>query len=371
MNRLSSKKTIYIYMGGALLLMAASLLLLLWIRNNPAEALKLGADRVLQDGSGYEISRFEAEKTYIIGDYTAQVGSEGVTLMSANGDERYHYETEFSEPVVWQDTTMLVIGAARGERLFVLDINANSYRLTLPGEVVSVLANDDELLALVTRASGASVLTKTTLQTDETVELSVFPEHVVPMRMRYTPDGRQIDVLVMNAFEAEPNVSLLRLDLQGETVGQFTLNTTEWFYDFLYLPTGDVWLSAQSSLILIDSDLQSVRREVELPPVLGVFQAAGRLLALAGDENSGYALYAVGESLEKTLTFDQKPSVMPAVSDTYAVMVSDQLMQVVDVRGGRLIADEVLAAPLYRVQFTGPTTFMVISENGVFPYAIH
>ncbi len=370
MNDLGSKKHVYLLMGICLLIMAASLLLLLWIRNNPDEALRLGADRVVSDGPGYEISTSEAAKTYVIGDYTARVGQDGVTLMSAKGEERIHFETDLPTPLVLQEGSMLVVGSAASERLFVLDRNGNTYRVSLPGEAISVFARDDQMLALSLRSNGVTVLTKTTFQTDETVDLAVFERGQTPMRARFAPDGRSIDVLLIDLYGKNSGVTLQRYDFTGNMQRELAFAERDWFFDFLYLPDGSVWLAGAHSLVQTDAQLEAERRQIELKDIRGVWQAAGRALVLAGNDKDGFALYAAAGQLEKLVTFDQKPEIMPAVSDTYAILTTETSLQVIDVRGGRVIEQAPIEEMLYRVEFTGPTTFIVISERGIFPYAI-
>ena len=146
MDPFRTKRPVYILLAVCLVLTAVSLSLIYWVSNNLQAATRLSATGLASDGAGYSLMADEAGETYVLGDYTTRVGFDGITLMSARGDERAHYETDMLDPYVLQDNDTLVVGSAEGSDVFVLNQDGSYFRPAITGAVSSAVCQDGRLL---------------------------------------------------------------------------------------------------------------------------------------------------------------------------------------------------------------------------------
>lgn len=370
MNALSTKKPVYIYMTICLLLLAASLVLTLWIRSNPLAAARLTAEQWVQNGRGYELMSDEAAETYVLGNYTVRVNNDGMTLLSMRGDERAHYATGLTSPFVLQADQRLVIGSADGGSLIVLDEEGVLSRLTTPGNVMSAYSEGHELLAIAKRNQRFSTLSLSDLTTNGYRDLINYPAGTEALRARFSPDRLNIDVLTERVFGGEAETRLTRLTRNGTEVASLQLPSGSWYADFIYLPDGRIAVHGANTILILDSGLSGVLMNHALQSVDGLWLSSGELMALGSDANGSYHLYTVRDEAVVTVSFPEKPAIVPAISDTYGVVVFPTRLQVIDVHGGRIVTEQPLMQTIHRVVFTGITSLIVIAENGVYPFAI-
>lgn len=370
MDPFRTKRPVYILLAVCLVLTAVSLSLIYWVSNNLQAATRLSATGLASDGAGYSLMADEAGETYVLGDYTTRVGFDGITLMSARGDERAHYETDMLGPYVLQDNDTLVVGSAEGSDVFVLNQDGSYFRPAITGAVSSAVCQDGRLLVIAARPGGRTMLTETELATNEMSELYSFPAGLEPMRARYTPQANTIDVLVQPVYAGETGTKLIRLTKAGEIVSEQRAPADDWFADFIYVSDGRMAVLGASSVWLTDMMSDAAGKRFDLPGAAGLWQADSRLIALAESEGDKYALYELTDAAAPLVQLETRPLIMPAVSDTYAVVVTGDTLQLIDIRGARQIDAFPLTQTVHRVEFTGPTSFLVIADYGVYPFAV-
>lgn len=364
-----TKRPVYIYYAICLVLLAASLLLIQWVKENTQAATRLLAQQLVENGAGYELAANEAADTYVLGDYTAKVSSDGITLMSARGEERLHYDTGFLDPYVLQDGSMLAVGSAESQMLYVLDRNGDYVRVHAGGEPVSVYAEQDRLLVIAKTVNGGSAVSLIDLKTAHASEIRTFKAGEEPMRARFSPNGQFIDILVMPVYSGDDVPRLVRVDADGSEVA-IDLDPAGLVADFLYLPDGGLAVLGASGISVINTASLRPERSERLDRTSGMWLVSGRLVALAGAEGGGFALYDLTESAVPLVQLAEAPVIMPALSDTYGIVVSDNTLQLIDLRGARLLDAFPLTQKIHRVEFTGPTDVLVIADGGVYPFSV-
>ena len=364
-----SKASLIILIMLAFLLLIAAVMMAMSI---PEETVlpdtTVPAETAAASNLGFTCDSVEAQKLFPFGQGVVKLTNNRLAYLTIEGTEVFAEEIDMASPYVVLSGKRLIACDREGTSYVVINEEGVLFKGNREGRLVGASFAADQTLALIEdRHNSTGVVAILDALTGQLKYECFFPESGYVLSVRFTPDNKAFDVVLVNTDGAKAEPLLKRFSITGEPSGQRILDVEGIYPLVIYDSAGQPVLCSDTQLVGVNYEQDDYRFVVDLPRIEAVAETSAEPVVLAGERLGGklgiYSLDTAGK-LSSPLDVGDQVTAM-TVSGQYVAFGSGTHVYVYDAKSRQMILDSNLAAEIVRVDFVDDHLLTVVTGTGV------
>ena len=263
-----------------------------------------------------DLEAVQAESAYPLGEHLLFLSKDQLLLEDMQGTQVYACPMHLNRPAVVNVGGLLLCGDREGTQLMLMGLNGPLFETELDGALAGAAANGRDALAVIDEVpEGNARVHLMNLQGKRVFTLS-FDRSGSPLQLSFSPDGKSLDVLILNTSGSRMKSILRRYNVAdgAQTAERAIEAYDEFFYGLSHDLRGNPCIYSSTHLLSYDYASAEPPREMEFANLRMVFAPHGKLTVLAGQElGGGLSLFSFNDALEA----EEKISALPSSTEFF------------------------------------------------------
>ncbi|MDO5033626.1 MAG: DUF5711 family protein [Eubacteriales bacterium] len=282
----------------SLSLISLVLLVMFWVvipRGQVQDAIR--GPQAFQASQSRELEGNQARRTYPLADKLVLVSREELVCEDYQGRQIFAVALDMNRPSVQVMDNFLLVGDREGSQVVVINPHGLVFESYLDGGFVKGALHKDGFWAFLDEQSDDKALVHLVSPEGKRILTLSFAKSGNALNLKFTPDGRYLDILLLNTSSSNMKTLLRRYDLEGGLVAQKVVEAyNSLFYGLEHDVEGLPIIYSSNQALKLDFEAEESILEVELSSILAVYAQASQLLILGNDQpDAYYGLYSYGE----------------------------------------------------------------------------
>lgn len=229
-----------------------------------------------------------------------------VCLQSYEGEDLYIYDGSMTQPQALAFAQGAVVGDRQGHDLLLLSQDGLLFKASLDGSFAGAdLSPNAKYLTVIDEVPDQKARIHL-LQTDGNKLLTLgFAASGYPLQVRFLPNSRAFDVLILDASSSRLKTLVKRYDISGSLLAQKVIEDyNELFYGLLHDAQGNPVVYSAKTVLKFAFDQEQPLMQASFSQILGVFPIDEQLLIYANTATGGsYSIFSLDKdgSLQEAL----------------------------------------------------------------------
>ncbi len=326
--------------------------------------------RMIQGGSGYELSSGEDISLYPVGSYQIRIEQGGLLYLDAKGREHAWHETDLlSARIISRSSDSLILGDKDSAEFVVAKEAGIVFADKVKSRAVGADLRGNDLLILDQGKDNKGEIRYYNLAHREMKFTLEYQESGYPLLARIAPGGNYFDVLILDIDQVDPECLVQRYGLDGKKKSEVRLSG--YFGSFLH-GTEDV-VAAYCGDRIVLADMETEKLTSYAMPEGFSYVLADRtgivvLGTASGAEESWLLRFSAAGDTKATAI--PLLSAAPVAADGWLLLPSDKQLYLYDLTDSVLTSSVTFEAPLRQVYLAPGGRALIITAEAVIPFLI-
>lgn len=278
------------------LLLVAVVLLVVFLVILPQNQLR---EAVLREGKVNYLEKRElppeqAGQVYPLQNHLLLVSPEEVRLTDYAGRQLLSVPVSFNRPTLSHGSNWAVIGDRAGTGILAIRDQEMLFQTELDGTFAKAVQSPSGYFAILDEKSGANTAVQLLKADGNRVLTLSFASSGNPVNLAFTPDGRHLDILLLNTASSSLKSILRRYDLEGKLLAQKELEGyNSLFYGLKHQGQDQPLVYSPTFLLDVDYASEAASQAQEFSSILSAWPVEDQTFVFANTQSDlAYSLYA-------------------------------------------------------------------------------
>lgn len=279
-------------------------------------------NRGLQAIQSFDLQGSVPGNTYTLGENFLILRPEQVTLQDYRGQQLSSIPLDFQLAVAIRDQDRVLCGDRQSTRVIQFDRNGALSETQLEGGLAGASFNGSSIWAVIDEIPDKHPIVHLLNEDGSRIATLTFDLSGSPIRVAFTPDGKMLDVLILDSKGSRLKTVMKRFDLQGNQVAQRILEGYDGlFWNITHDSQGNPVVHSTSTVIRFHYDDEESLKNYDFAFIAAVYPHGEELTILAGGQQDS-ALTAY--ELMKDGTLENSESSFQSID--FSVQSGDSLL---------------------------------------------
>lgn len=248
-----------------------------------------------------------AARYYPVGEKLLLLRPEQVTLQDYRGQQYASIPLDYQQAVAIVDRERALCGDRLGTRVIQFDSNGALFEAQLDGGLAGAAYNGSSTWAVIDEIPDKHPIVHLLKEDGNRIATLTFDLSGSPVKVGFTPDGKLLDIVILDSKGSRIKTILKRFDLQGNQVAQRVLEGYDsLFYNLTHDSSGNPVVNSSATVVRFRYDQEDSVQSADFAFVSAVYAHGDALTILAGNQqDSALSAYEMKEdgTLETTETY--------------------------------------------------------------------
>lgn len=315
-----------------------------------------------------ELEASLARRTYPLADKLVFVSREELVCEDYQGRQIFAYALNMTRPSVQVMDNYLIVGDREGGQVVIINPNGLVFECQLDSSFVHAALNKDGSWAFLDEQSDDKALVHLVSPEGKRILTLSFAKSGNALNLEFSPDGRYLDVLILNTASSNLKSLVRRYDLEGGLVAQKVVEAyNTLFYGLTHDPDGLPIIYSSNHVLKLDFDQEENLQDVELSSILAVYPHGQDLVILGNaqpDAYNGLYRFSSAKGLEEIADQIGRASHIRLTPDrSKIVYAADNLLYTVDLASLSLGQAQALDGEILAYNFYAGTEANVVTSH--------